>query len=111
MSAPVQYIVSEEGQRTGVVLDWEVYQKLRWADAGDTDLLSGLDDAELRGLAEGVLAPAFQARLDELLGRNDEGLLTAGEERELDDLLARIDVFNTLKARALYTLRAAEKAR
>lgn len=110
MSAPVRYIVSEEGERTAVVLDWDVYKSLRPADQGDTELLVGLDEAELRGLAEGMLAPAFQARLSELLARNDEGLLTADEERELDDLVARVDVLNILKARALYTLQSLAEA-
>jgi len=82
----------------------------RQADQRDTELLAGLDEAELRGLAEGMLAPAFQARLSELLARNDEGRLTADEERELDDLVTRVDVLNILKARALYTLQSLAEA-
>lgn len=40
----------------------------------------------------------------------DEGLLMADEERELDDLVACVDMLNILKARALYTLQSLEKA-
>jgi len=57
MITPIQYIVSEQGERTAVVLDWDVYQMLPLMDPGDSDLLSGLDHAELSGLAEGMLAP------------------------------------------------------
>lgn len=111
MTMPVQYIVSESGERTAVVLDWKVYQRLRASDAGDVDLLVGLDEAELRGIAEGMLAPAFQARLSELLAANDEGQLAPDEKRELDALIARVDALNILKARALYTLQAEAGAR
>jgi len=38
------------------------------------------------------------------------GQLTADEERELDDLVACVDVLNILKARALYTLQSLEEA-
>lgn len=53
-----------------------------------------------------MLAPAFQARLSQRLERSDRGQLTVDEVQELDELLARIDILDTLKARALYTLRA-----
>ncbi|MBK8542066.1 MAG: hypothetical protein IPL60_19045 [Ardenticatenia bacterium] len=109
--APLPYIVSEQGERTAVVLDWAAYLMLRGTASGDADLLDGLDDAELNGLAEGMLAPAFQARMTELLERNDQGQLTDPETRELDDLLARVDALNTLKARAIYTLQVSEGAR
>lgn len=71
----------------------------------DADLLVGLSDAELQALAAGKLAPPVQERLSELLDRNTAGQLAADEETELDDLLERIGVLKTLKARALVTLK------
>ena len=70
----------------------------------DPDLLIGLSDDELEALADGVLAPSAQSRLDDLLYRNAEGQLASGEQDELDRLLARIDYLAILKARARYTL-------
>jgi len=103
--SPVQYLVSEDGQRTGVVLDWESYQALQQASsAADADRLVGLSESELQALATGMLVALHQERLETLLQRNREGALTADEARELDGLLERIDSMNTLKARARYTL-------
>ena len=105
---PVQYIVEESGQRTGVVLGWEDYQAfqvaLRTAFSPDPDLLVGISEPELQVLAEGILSPRYQERLNELLQRNREGALSDDEEQELDLLLEHIDHMNTLKARAPYTL-------
>ena len=39
----------------------------------DSEVLVGLSDGELEALADSVLAPSAQARLDELLNRNAEG--------------------------------------
>ena len=103
--APVQYLVNEDGRRTGVVLDWESYQALQQASrAADPDLLVGLSEPELQALGTGMLAAPHQERLNVLLERNREGRLSADEARELDGLLERIDSMNTLKARACYTL-------
>ena len=105
---PVQYIVEESGQRTGVVLGWEDYQAfqvaLRTAFSPDPDLLVGISEPELQVLAEGILSPRYQERLNELLQRNREGALSDDEEQELDLLLEHIDHMDTLKARAIYTL-------
>lgn len=68
------------------------------------ELLTGLSDAELDALAESMLAPASQARLDELLACNAERTLSAGEQNELDRLLDRVDQLTLLKTRARYTL-------
>ena len=55
-------------------------------------------------MAEGILSPRYQERLNELLQHNREGVLSDDEEQELDLLLEHIDHMNTLKARATYTL-------
>ncbi len=104
MPKPVQYLVREDGQRTGVVLSWEDYQQLRGTFTYDPDLLPHFDDAELRVLAEGMLATQYQQRLNDLLRRNRAKQLADSEERELDRLLERVDLMNRLKARAMYTL-------
>jgi hypothetical protein len=70
----------------------------------DSELLIGLSDHELEALADSNLAPAAQARLDELLDRNATGQLAGPEQAELDRLLARVDQLTLLKARAKYTL-------
>jgi hypothetical protein len=104
VSPQVQYIVNDDGQRTAVVLKWEDYQSLRARISPDSDLLVGLSESELQALAEGMLSPSHQERLDELLQRNRKGALSDDEERELDQLLAHVDSMNILKARALRTL-------
>lgn len=73
-----------------------------------TESLTGLSVGELIALADGLLVPAAQHRLDELLAKNAEGKLAAVEERELDGLLAKVDQLNILKTRARYTLRSQE---
>ena len=70
----------------------------------DPELLIGLSDGELEALAEGVLSPAAQIRLDELLARNTEGQLSATEQAELDRLLDRVDYLTTVETRARLTL-------
>jgi PleD family two-component response regulator len=69
------------------------------------ELLVGLSDDELEALADSLLAPSAQARLDELLSRNTENRLTTEELSELDHLVARVDQLTILKTRAKYTLR------
>lgn len=71
----------------------------------DLEILDGLSEDELEALADSVLAPSAQGRLDELLERNAAGQLAADEQAELDGLLARIDQLTILKTRARYTLR------
>jgi len=103
--ASLQYLVSEDGRRTAVVLDWESYQALQQAShAADPELLIGLSEAELEALSAGVLAVPHQERLTALLQSNRDGQLSADEAHELDSLLERVDSMNTLKARARYTL-------
>jgi hypothetical protein len=73
----------------------------------DSELLTGLGIAELEALADGLLAPAAQARLDDLLARKQEQQLSADDTRELDRLLQQVDQLTILKTRARYTLNQA----
>lgn len=68
------------------------------------ELISGLSLPELEALAEGLLAPSQQNRLDDLLRRNQDGDLSATETIELNRLLDRVDQLTLLKARARLTL-------
>ena len=70
----------------------------------DADLLPGMNEAELRALAEGMLSPQHQERLSELLQRNRNQTLMPAETQELNGLLDDIDLLNILKARAKLTL-------
>ena len=70
----------------------------------DPEMLTSLSVGELEALAEGLLAPARQARLDDLLTKNGEGSLSVQERRELDRLLELVDQLTLLKSRARYTL-------
>ncbi len=72
--------------------------------SSDSELLVGLSIEELEALADGLLAPTAQARLDDLLARRQEQPLSPGEERELDGLLQKVDQLTILKTRARYTL-------
>ncbi len=72
--------------------------------SNDPEVLLGLSNGELEALAEGILAPSIQARLDELIARNREGRLSSDEAAELDRLLTRTDQLTLVKTRARYTL-------
>ena len=72
--------------------------------SGNTEMLTGLSEEELEALADSMLSPSAQARLDELLARNADGRLSGGEQLELDRLLAKTDQLSILKTRARYTL-------
>jgi len=101
---PVHYLVEESGKRVGVVLSWKDYQELCDAQPHDPELLMGLNDMELKVLADSILVSHLQERLSHLLQLNREGGLSTGEERELDRMLEQVDQMNILKARAMYTL-------
>ncbi len=73
--------------------------------SSDSELLVGLSVEELEALADSLLAPTAQARLDDLLARQKEKLLSAEEERALDGLLQKVDQLTILKTRARYTLK------
>ncbi|MBI1832039.1 MAG: hypothetical protein HYR84_11380 [Planctomycetes bacterium] len=68
------------------------------------ELLTGMSVDELEALAECLLAPAAQARLDDLLTRKKEKTLSADEDAELNRLLQKTDQLTILKTRARYTL-------
>jgi len=68
------------------------------------EILTGLSVAELEALADGLLAPARQARLDELLSKHGQHPLDEPERHELDRLLDSADQLTILKTRARYTL-------
>ena len=71
----------------------------------DPEVLLGLSSGELEALAEGMLAPSIQARLDELIAHGKQRRLLAAETEEVDRLLARTDQLTLVKTRARYTLR------
>jgi len=104
MSSTLRYITAEQGERIGVVLDLEAYQQLTRLSSPDSEILIGLSEAELQALAHSALAPAEQARLDDLLARNADGQLPEAEQAELDRLLHHVDQLTLLKTRARYTL-------
>ena len=69
------------------------------------DEVSLLVSAEgLTALADMALAPRNQSRLDDLLARNVDGILSEDESQELDLLLKKIDELNLVKARAAFAL-------
>jgi hypothetical protein len=75
------------------------------ADAGTgLGVLSGMSESELKALAEAVVSPERQQRIQALLAVNREGALSAEQETALDTLLDEVDQVALLKARALYTL-------
>ena len=106
MSEQVQYITDEKGQQIGVVLNLQQYQQLRTQSvaSADTELLLGVSDDELRALADSMLAPSAQKRLEQLLESNASSQISEEGSAELDRLLADIDYLTILKTRARYTL-------
>lgn len=73
-----------------------------------SELLGGLSVGELEALADCLLAPSAQNRLDGLLARRRENSLPGNEEAELNDLLEKTDQLTLLKTRARYTLSQAK---
>lgn len=104
MSEHVRYITNDRGERVGVLLDLEVYQRLANPSNLDAECLGGLNLDELQALAQSQLATISQMRLAELLVRNVESQLSAEEVVELDYLIAQVDRLTILKTRARYTL-------
>jgi hypothetical protein len=99
-----RYIIDEQGERIGVLLDLEEYQQLTRLSSPDAELLVGLSEDELQALAHSALAPAEQDRLDDLLARNADGQLSEADQAALDHLLHYVDQLTILKTRARYTL-------
>lgn len=111
MSQPVQYVTNEQGERVGVLLDWNTYSRLANPLGFDDECLLGLSVDELKALSCCKLAITEQTRLDDLVARNAESLLCADEVAELDDLLVKADQLTILKTRAKYTLKCLEKGK
>jgi hypothetical protein len=109
MSEPVQYVMNEQGERVGVLLDWNTYSRLANPLGLDKECLIGLSVDDLKALASCKLAVAEQTRLDDLVARNAESLLCTDEVAQLDDLLAKADRLTIIKTRARYTLNRLEK--
>jgi uncharacterized protein YydD (DUF2326 family) len=109
MSNSLQYIINEQGQKIGVLLDWDSYSQLIQSKNLDNEYLIGLSNAELQALATCQLALSEQEKLDSLIRKNSVGGLSCDEEKELDELLAKADQLTILKTRARYTLNAIEK--
>ena len=108
MTEQMRYVTNEQGERVGVLLDLETFDRLTHSSGLDAECLIDLNQSELQALAESMLAPAAQARLDELLARNADNQLSADEQAELDRLLNQIDYLTILKTRARYTLQSLE---
>jgi hypothetical protein len=66
--------------------------------------VAGLTEGELKALAESVVAPDRQQRIEVLLEMNRSRGLSDTTAAELEELLAEVDRVALLKARALYTL-------
>ena len=69
-----------------------------------SELLTELSIDELEALADSLLAPSAQARLDDLLASKREQPLSPDELVEMDRLLQQVDQLTLLKTRARYTL-------
>lgn len=108
MSEQVRYITNEQGERVGVLLDLEAYNRLTNPLVLDEECLIGLSRDELQALADSMLAPTAQNQLDDMLIRNAESQLSADEVANLDRLLAQVDQLTILKTRARYTLHCLE---
>jgi hypothetical protein len=104
MSADIQYITNDRGDRVGVLLDLAVYQRLVNSSNFDAECLDSLNMDELQALAQSQLATVSQTRLHELLAQNSESQLSTDEVAELDRLIAQVDQLTILKTRARYTL-------
>jgi len=66
MPNQLRYITNENGEQIGVVLNIEHYQHLRTQIETnvDAELLAEISNAELQALAESMLAPSAQMRLN-----------------------------------------------
>ncbi len=72
-----------------------------------SELLTDLSVEELEALADSLLAPSAQQKLDELLIRRSDAPLSSGDESELNRLLQKADQLTILKTRARFTLNQA----
>lgn len=105
MSEPLQYVTNQDGERVGVLLDLETYQRLKNTSAEDDEILTDLSLDELFALSESMLSPKTQVELNDLLARNNDKMLSVEEKVHLNNLLTQVDQLNILKTRARYTLK------
>jgi hypothetical protein len=75
----------------------------------DQEILNNLSIDELEALANSILVPASQKKLQDLLLKNSQSELSEDETLILDRLLSQIDYLNLLKTRARYTLNYLQK--
>ena len=104
----VQYVTNEKGKQVGVLLDMTTYQQLLAAVPSDPELLTDLNQEELKALAESKLALETQTQLNDLLQKQEEQTLSDVENSQLENILAQIDQLTILKTRAKYTLNTAK---
>jgi hypothetical protein len=101
----IQYVTNTQGDRVGVLLDIETYQRLlQQGETGDPELLLNLSREELQALAECKLVPAEQAQIDQIMERNSLRQLSGAEVERLDSELKKVEYLNNLRSRAKYTL-------
>jgi hypothetical protein len=105
MPDAVQYLTNQKGDRVGVLLDLETYDRLAQGSTPDPEFLTGLSLEELQALANSKLAPAEQIQLNELLTQNAETQLSEDATAKLDRFLSQVDHLNILITRARYTLK------
>ena len=105
MFEPLQYVTNQDGERVGVLLDLETYQRLTNPSAENDEILTDLSLDELKALSESILSPKTQVELNDLLARNNDKTLSVEEKVHLNNLLAQVDQLNILKTRARYTLK------
>lgn len=104
MLQKVNYLTDEQGQKIGVLMDLDTYDRLTNFTNTDNELLLGLNQEELIALATTKLAINEQDELSSLLAKNQSKIINNNEEEKLEYLLAKIDNLNILKTRAIYTL-------
>ena len=109
MPESLHYVTNQQGERVGVMLDLETYNRLTNDLGSNPELLTNLSLDELQALAESMLAPKEQGELERLLVKNKETQLSPDENDLLDKMLAQVDRLNIIKTRARYTLNHLEK--
>jgi hypothetical protein len=106
----IQYVTNIQGDRVGVLLTVEAYQRFQQqCQIEDPKLLLNLSLEELQVLADCKLVPEEQAQIDQTLERNALRQLSDSEVARLDTVLKKVEYLNRLRSRAKYTLQELEK--
>lgn len=74
------------------------------------EILTGMSIGELEALANAILTPSRQRRLQSLLRKNKTKTLSERESKDLDELLGESDRIALLKAKAQYTILKSQHA-